>query len=132
MSRPTRVIIIGGGIAGLCLAQGLRQAGVDVAVYERDWTPTDRLSGYRIHLNPAGSRALHACLPPALWNRFVATAGEPGGLGFFTEQLDRLLVITDEDTHGGVTRSHNEVARDRPGASARDLANRPRGGRVFR
>jgi 2-polyprenyl-6-methoxyphenol hydroxylase-like FAD-dependent oxidoreductase len=110
MSRPIRVIIIGGGIAGLCLAQGLRQASVDVAVYERDRTPTDRLSGYCIHLNPAGSRALHACLPPALWNRFVATAGEPGGLGFFTEQLDRLLVITDEGTHGGMTdptvRSH--------------------------
>jgi 2-polyprenyl-6-methoxyphenol hydroxylase-like FAD-dependent oxidoreductase len=104
------VIIIGGGIAGLCLAQGLRQGGVDVAVYERDRTPIDRLSGYRIHLNPAGSRALHACLPPALWNRFVATAGEPGGLGFFSEQLDQLLVITDEDTHGGMTdptaRSH--------------------------
>src|SRR4249920_3412102 len=110
MSRPIRVIIIGGGIAGLCLAQGLRQASVDVAVYERDRTPTDRLSGYCIHLNPAGSRALHACLLPALWNRLVATAGEPGGLGFFSEQLDQLLVITDEDTHGGMTdptaRSH--------------------------
>jgi 2-polyprenyl-6-methoxyphenol hydroxylase-like FAD-dependent oxidoreductase len=110
MSKPIRVIIIGGGIAGLCLAQGLRQAGVEVAVYERDRTPTDRLSGYRIHLNPAGGRALHACLPPALWNRFVDTAGEPGGLGFFSEQLDQLLVITDEDTHGGMTdptaRSH--------------------------
>ncbi len=110
MSNRIRVLVIGGGIAGLCLAQGLRQAGVDVAVYERNRTPTDRLAGYRIHLNPAGSRALFACLPPALWDRFVATAGEPGGLGVFTEQLEQLLVIGDDDIHGGTTdpraRSH--------------------------
>ncbi|MGH3834528.1 MAG: FAD-dependent oxidoreductase [Pseudonocardiaceae bacterium] len=51
MTEPLDVIIVGGGIAGLCLAQGLRQAGVSVAVYERDRSPTDRLDGYRIHIN---------------------------------------------------------------------------------
>ncbi len=39
------VVIIGGGIGGLCLAQGLKRAGVSVAVYERDRTRTDRLEG---------------------------------------------------------------------------------------
>ena len=39
------VVIIGGGIGGLCLAQGLKRAGVSVAVYERDLTRTDRLEG---------------------------------------------------------------------------------------
>lgn len=110
MSEPLHVIIVGGGIGGLCLAQGLHRARVSVAVYERDRTPTDRLGGYRIHLNPAGSRSLHACLPPALWEEFVATAGEPGGLGFFTEHLEQLLVIEDHDVHGATTdpseRSH--------------------------
>jgi len=36
---PLHVIVIGGGIGGLCLAQGLKRAGMSVAVYERDRTP---------------------------------------------------------------------------------------------
>lgn len=95
-SSPFHVVVIGGGIGGLCLAQGLKQAGVRVAVYERDRDRTDRLAGYRIHINPAGSRALHACLPPALWEAFVATAGRPaGGFGLLTERLDELAVVDE-------------------------------------
>lgn len=93
---PLHVVIIGGGIGGLCLAQGLKAAGVSVAVYERN-SSDSWLEGYRIHINPIGSRALHACLPPVLWEAFVATAGQPpAGLGFLTEQLQELVVIADE------------------------------------
>ena len=56
--------IVGGGIGGLALAQGLKKAGISVALYERDRTPTDRLQGYRVHISPKGSVALHDCLPP--------------------------------------------------------------------
>jgi 2-polyprenyl-6-methoxyphenol hydroxylase-like FAD-dependent oxidoreductase len=31
---PFHVLIIGGGVGGLCLAQGLKQSGISVAVYE--------------------------------------------------------------------------------------------------
>jgi salicylate hydroxylase len=33
---PPHVLIAGGGLSGLCLAQGLVSAGVSCAVYERD------------------------------------------------------------------------------------------------
>src|ERR1700680_2324996 len=36
------VAIIGGGIGGLCLAQGLKKARISVAVYERDHSRTAR------------------------------------------------------------------------------------------
>src|SRR5881296_1423069 len=82
------VMIIGGGLGGLCLAQGLHKSGISVAVYERDRTRTDRLQGYRVHINPAGSRALHECLPPDRYDAFVATCGEASdGFSFYTEQL---------------------------------------------
>ncbi len=90
------VVIIGGGIGGLCLAQGLKAAEVSVAVYERN-APDTWLEGYRIHINPVGSRALHACLPSALWETFMAMAGTPpAGLGFMTEQCQEMVVIADE------------------------------------
>src|ERR1700677_1943943 len=40
------VLVIGGGIGGLCLAHGLRRARASVAVYERTRTRTDWLQGY--------------------------------------------------------------------------------------
>ena len=93
MVDSLRVLVIGGGIGGLCLANGLRRAGVCVAVYERDADP-DGWQGYRIHINRAGSRALHACLPPALWETFVATAGEPTTrFAFLNERMGELLVV---------------------------------------
>ncbi|QFU92866.1 NAD(P)/FAD-dependent oxidoreductase [Amycolatopsis sp. YIM 10] len=105
-----RVGIVGGGTGGLCLAHGLRRAGVEVAVYERSRSRTERLQGYRVHISPHGSQALHACLPPSLWERFVATAGQPGVFGFLTEQLRELLVI-DGEPEPDPARAHHSVSR---------------------
>jgi 2-polyprenyl-6-methoxyphenol hydroxylase-like FAD-dependent oxidoreductase len=71
------VLVVGGGLGGLSLAQGLRQAGISVAVYERDATAADRAQGYRISIDDRGSEALRACLPPALYALFEATCGQP-------------------------------------------------------
>lgn len=103
-SSPLRVMVIGGGIGGLCLAQALKAADMDVAVYERNPSPTEWLQGYRININPTGSWALHECLPTVLWEVFIATAGKPSaGFGFMTEQLKELLVIDEGLMSGGAT-----------------------------
>jgi 2-polyprenyl-6-methoxyphenol hydroxylase-like FAD-dependent oxidoreductase len=93
--RPDlRVIIIGAGTGGLCLAHGLKRAGVDVAVYERDRTRTDGLQGYRVGIDADGSRALHACLPPEIFETFLATCARPPRyFNMVTEQLDELLSL---------------------------------------
>ncbi|MFJ8540310.1 FAD-dependent oxidoreductase [Streptomyces sp. NPDC093591] len=66
------VLITGGGIGGLCLAQGLRKAGISCAVYERD--PAVLASGYRLHMNGDGGRALRQCLPEPLYELYMQTS----------------------------------------------------------
>ncbi|MGH3501937.1 MAG: FAD-dependent oxidoreductase [Nocardioidaceae bacterium] len=93
MSTPVpRILIIGAGTGGLCLAHGLTQAGIPVEVYERDRTRTDGLQGYRVGIDPDGSRALHDCLPLQLFNTFVATSAQAGDhSNMLTEQRTEVL-----------------------------------------
>jgi salicylate hydroxylase len=109
------VAVIGGGIGGLALAHGLRRAGIEVDVYERTLERTDWLQGYRIHINPAGARALHDCLPPAGWQSFLDTVStDDGGFGFLTDRCTGLIAFADAeinnptaappDRHYGVSR----------------------------
>jgi 2-polyprenyl-6-methoxyphenol hydroxylase-like FAD-dependent oxidoreductase len=106
-----KVLIMGGGIGGLAMAQALVESGVDVEVYERDNQPADWLQGYRIHVNQFGSRALRRCLPRSLWDAFTATAGEPGsGMAFQTQHLKELLFVEEELMTGG-TGDHYSVSR---------------------
>lgn len=89
-----RVLIIGAGTGGMCLAHGLQRAGIDVSVFERDRTRTDGLHGYRVGIDPDGSRALHSCLSPDLYDTFVATcARAPRYFNMVTEQFDELLSL---------------------------------------
>jgi 2-polyprenyl-6-methoxyphenol hydroxylase-like FAD-dependent oxidoreductase len=97
--------IIGGGIGGLALAQGLKKAGISVALYERDRTPTDRLQGYRVHISPKGSVALHDCLPSDLFGVFAATCSVRNeGFRFLSEKMEELLSIKDRGAASAIAR----------------------------
>ena len=76
MTLTMKVAVAGAGVGGLCLAQGLLKAGLEVAVYERDQALDAGGQGYRLHLDAAP--ALRACLPPDLYELCVATSGRPG------------------------------------------------------
>jgi 2-polyprenyl-6-methoxyphenol hydroxylase-like FAD-dependent oxidoreductase len=71
-----RIVVVGAGLSGSLLAQGLTRAGIDVALYERE--AAGRAQGYRIHIAPEGDLALRACLPAGLYERVLATAGRRG------------------------------------------------------
>ncbi len=68
------VVVVGGGIGGLCLAQGLKKSGISVDVYERDESAAFRAQGYRISLKDTGAWALLDCLPESLFELCVATS----------------------------------------------------------
>jgi len=111
----TKVLIVGGGIGGLCLAHGLRADGIEVRVFERTVRRTDWLQGYRIHINPDGAGALRACLPAANWKQFLATVSDgDGGFSFLTPELRPLLELSDDDVNApdpDPARRHHGVSR---------------------
>jgi 2-polyprenyl-6-methoxyphenol hydroxylase-like FAD-dependent oxidoreductase len=89
-----KVCIIGAGTGGLCLAQGLKQDGIDVEVFERDHTVTDRLQGYRLSINATGRQALKACVPGETFDRLVSNGAKPSdSVTFLDHRLNRLLAI---------------------------------------
>ena len=69
-----KVLIVGAGLGGLCLAQTLRKAQIDVEIFERDASPWDRPQGYRLHLEADALNALREVLPSSLHQLFEATA----------------------------------------------------------
>ena len=80
MPESTRILIAGGGVGGLALAQALHHAGLDVVVYEQDPTPRIRNQGYRIHLDPTGNAALADCVPPDVLAVLRRASGRNGDL----------------------------------------------------
>jgi 2-polyprenyl-6-methoxyphenol hydroxylase-like FAD-dependent oxidoreductase len=83
-----RVLVIGGGIGGLCLAQGLIKSGLEVAVFERDAHAAVRGQGYRVSIKDVGAHALHDCLPTELFDLCVETSiRQATTMAFTDEQL---------------------------------------------
>lgn len=76
---PFKVIIVGGGLAGSLLANGLANNRVDVVVYERDAADSKR-EGYQIRLGQAAYTRFEACLTDdrraAVLSRLGQTSGE--------------------------------------------------------
>ncbi|WBB53609.1 NAD(P)/FAD-dependent oxidoreductase [Verrucosispora sp. WMMD573] len=85
VSTDFSVAIAGAGLSGLCLAQYLMRAGIDVHVYERDAGPFVRRQGYRIILDRYGLAALRESLPRPLYRLALTTGDEPGGQLRFTD-----------------------------------------------
>jgi 2-polyprenyl-6-methoxyphenol hydroxylase-like FAD-dependent oxidoreductase len=70
---PLHVLIAGGGLSGLCLAQGLLKDGHTCTVFERD-ADLSRKRGYYLHMNGDGGEALRRCLPDDLFELYAETS----------------------------------------------------------
>lgn len=80
------ILICGGGLAGLGLAQALRVHGIDVQVFERDPDVDSRPQGYRIGISEVGVEALRWCLPGELFKLFEAICSDRSGLRRTTDE----------------------------------------------
>ncbi|KAI9696310.1 MAG: hypothetical protein M1820_008233 [Bogoriella megaspora] len=69
------VLIIGAGISGLALAQGLRCRSIPFRIFERH--PQSRLlQGHRFRISPEGAEALQRVLPSDLYELFLHTGAK--------------------------------------------------------
>ncbi|KAN0095589.1 FAD/NAD(P)-binding domain containing protein [Hyaloscypha variabilis] len=87
MSSP-HILIIGGGIGGLALAQGLKKHSIPFTLFERDPSPSTRAQGYRIRIADIGAKGLHYCLTDELWSLYQRTCAEPKGMGARMNAID--------------------------------------------
>lgn len=74
--EPLHVLIAGGGLGGLALAQGLIKDGHTVEVYERD-QGAGRRQGYYLTINGDGGEALRRVLPEDVYELYLATSRRP-------------------------------------------------------
>ena len=72
-ANPLHVLIAGGGLSGLALAQGLIKDGHTCEVFERDADDTRKI-GYYLHMNADGGEALRRCLPADLFELYAQTS----------------------------------------------------------
>ena len=77
-----KILIIGAGLGGLALAQGLATAGLHATVFERDESPASRPQGYRISIRSLGMQALSALLTPEKLSRLSKAKVADVGDGF--------------------------------------------------
>jgi len=82
MSTSKPVLISGGGIASLLLAQSLRLSKIPFKIYERDASFVFRAQGYRLRLSAEGLDAIESVLDPQTFQRFWERCGKTGGTGF--------------------------------------------------
>lgn len=98
-----RVLIIGGGFGGLCLANGLqRQAGIEIEVFERHEHPAHDLAGYGLHIGLDGKRALQHCLDNDSWERFLATTTPAGSQWAFRNPQLQMIALRDDAKLTGI------------------------------
>ncbi|MGY2051200.1 FAD-dependent oxidoreductase [Methylobacterium sp. JK268] len=139
MSRPLHVTIIGAGLGGLCLAQGLRRRGVAFSVFEKDPAAGTRSQGYRIRIDQTGQRALAACLPPDLARLFRETCSVAGSAGAFlgpdlrpvrgrAAETWRLAATTEAEGGSGDLSANRMTLRE---VLLDGIADRVRFGRAF-
>jgi 2-polyprenyl-6-methoxyphenol hydroxylase-like FAD-dependent oxidoreductase len=95
---PFKVIVIGCGLAGALLGNGLLHAGIDFDIYEDDEQQAPR-DGFQIRLGSPALRGFKACLSESQCSSLYEKFGRSGGMvpsapTLYDSQLNTLLDLT--------------------------------------
>jgi predicted NAD/FAD-dependent oxidoreductase len=111
-----KVIIIGGGLAGSLLANGLINNAIDCLVYEKD-TRSSKRGGYQIRLGASALAGFRACLDKTQMEALLKLFGRSGGLKstapiLYDAQLNCLLDLTKFSAYSKSAPINRVVLRD--------------------
>ncbi|CAI9638113.1 unnamed protein product [Alternaria burnsii] len=111
-----KVVIVGGGLAGALLANGLRNNGVQVMVYERDRADSNR-EGYQIRLGPGSQAGFRACLTDDHIGKISAKLGKSSGAqatapSLFNTNFQEIVDLTRLPTYSKSAGINRVVLRD--------------------
>jgi 2-polyprenyl-6-methoxyphenol hydroxylase-like FAD-dependent oxidoreductase len=116
VSGRLHVLIAGGGLSGLALAQGLIKDGHTCDVFERDADDTRKI-GYYLHMNADGGEALRRCLPADLFELYAQTSRRTYGRRESVVLDDQLRELSSQPHLG----PPNEGERPHTGVHRRTL-----------
>lgn len=110
-----KVIIIGGGLAGSLLANGLLNNGVNFRLYERD-TRDSKREGYQIRLGDSAIKGFSACLEDEQHRAILRKFGQSSSASstapsLFTSQFKKILDLTNLPTYSKSSAINREVLR---------------------
>jgi 2-polyprenyl-6-methoxyphenol hydroxylase-like FAD-dependent oxidoreductase len=113
---PFKVIIVGGGLAGALLANGLMNNGVEVAIYERDAADSKR-EGYQIRLGEAAQAGFKACLTGDIRTALLTKLGKSANAGdtapaICNSRFETLLDLTKFGSYSKSSAINRVVLRD--------------------
>lgn len=114
--HPFRVVIIGGGLAGNCLANGLLRNGIDFTVYER-LPENSKREGYQIRLGADALRGMRACLSQEHLDLIVQKFGPASGVKseapvIRNEKFETMLDLTIFPTYNKSAPISRVILRD--------------------
>ncbi|USP74860.1 FAD/NAD(P)-binding domain-containing protein [Curvularia clavata] len=111
-----KVIIVGGGLSGALLGNGLNNNGVDFMIYERDNVDSKR-EGYQIRIGPGAQAGFRACLTNAHIEKITAKLGQSSGSQataplIYNTKFDEILNLTLVPTYTKSAAINRVVLRD--------------------
>lgn len=129
-----KVIIVGGGLSGALLANGLLNNNIDFMVYERDSTNVNR-EGYQIRLGDGAQAGFRACLTAQQHEAIMkklgkSTVAAATGLSLYTTQFRELIDLTSVPNYSKSAGINRVVLRDLLLSSIKD-SNRIKYGKAF-
>ena len=115
IKTPLRVVIIGAGTGGLCLAQGLKPNNIAVEVFERDHSPSDSAAWISVEDQSSGQSSAQIVRTGSALSSTTAFQM------FSRAKLDHIIV-----EKGRTVRSLRSIRRSRTTTAVRWVGSRGR------